>query len=228
MISYPSIESVWQRSKETGRLLFNEPVRSRVWEDVGAWYLTEKVDGTNIRIILGMDVNGNRTLDVRGRTDKAQLPGDLVENITAQFTRREMWDTFDITSDTPRTITLYGEGYGPKIQKNGHLYRPDKGFILFDVRQGNAERGFWWDMSEVAEVAADLDIPMVPVVGFLSSVYQAPRLWEEMAVYLPFSYVAQNAREAEGIVARPRHELQDAHGNRVMWKLTYRDLDRPE
>lgn len=228
MIPYPSIDSLWKRDTSTGKLNLGS-LRVPAWRDVGLWYLTEKVDGTNLRVILGWNPEEGHFVHVRGRTDRADLPKDLVQNVKDLFLSREgLFQALEISGDTPRTYTFYGEGYGPKIQKNGHLYRSDKGFILFDLRQGNAERGFWWDSAPRDELAAEFDIPTVPVVGALTSVYEAPHSVEAMQRILPHSFVAEQERDAEGVVARPHHELQDAHGNRIMWKLTYRDLPTEE
>ncbi len=228
MIKYPSIESVWTRDKETS-LLIPGAVRKNVWKNVGLWYLTEKVDGKNIRIILGHD-GEKETVEVRGRGD-GNLPQDLVQNILADIAPRELHYHLGITAERPVTMTLYGEGYGPGIQKVGKLYRDDKAFILFDIRQGNAGRGFWWDFSEVIVLARKTGLDMVPIVGTLNTVNQVPRTAEEMDELIGHSRVANewstregDEVEMEGFVARPLFEMQDAHGNRIMFKLTYRDL----
>lgn len=223
MIKYASIESLYVRNKATNRL--TAEIRDMTWLSIHDWVLTEKVDGTNIRILLGMDEEGNKTFEVRGRTDKANLPGDLEANIIKQFAAVDAHEYFGIRPETPRSVTLYGEGYGAGIQKNGGLYREDKGFILFDVRYGNEEKGYYEDFLELPLIALTLGVNVVPVVGMIPSVYDAPYTVTEMDQYFPTgSLVARETRQSEGVVARPIRELRDKFGNRIMWKLTYRDL----
>lgn len=222
MIPYPSIDSVWTRDKTTNLLRMGD-LRNLTWDSVGAWLVTEKVDGTNLRVVLGFDPEIGPTFEIKGRTDKAQLPPDLPARVRDEFKSPDLHSYFGITEDVPRTVTLYGEGYGPGIQKSGGLYRASKGFILFDVRMGNAERGYWLDFAEVINAAEALGLNIVPVVGTLYS-DDIPQERDALCYYLPRSFVAEQEREAEGIVARPVHELQDKFGNRVMWKLTFRDF----
>ena len=75
-----------------------------------AWEYTEKIDGMNMRVII--DYNG--AVSIRGRSDKAQIPGDLRGNIEAMVENRKERLT-DLAADTG-VITLYVEGSGAGIQ----------------------------------------------------------------------------------------------------------------
>jgi hypothetical protein len=66
----------------------------------------------------------------------------------------------DSTPESP--VILYGEGYGPGIQKGGGNYGSDQSFVLFDIKIGP----WWLRREDVLEIADKLMIPdVVPVVG---------------------------------------------------------------
>lgn len=178
------------------------------------WIFTEKVDGTNIRVIW----DGHK-VEVRGRTDRANLASDLVKIITEMFPEELMEQTFN-----GNPVTLFGEGYGPGIQKGGGLYRPDKSFILFDVYID----GWWLQRGSVQNIANSLGIDIVPI-RFVCSLTEAIKI---MATEEVFSTVAQlgprgseNAMvEAEGVVGSPAMPLFNRKGERIMVKLKGCDL----
>ena len=90
------------------------------------WTFTEKVDGTNIRVIFKDGV-----VTFGGRTEDAQIPAQLVCRLNERFLplSEKLGDVF-----ADGSAVLYGEGYGAKIQKGGGNYRADQDFVLFDVR----------------------------------------------------------------------------------------------
>jgi hypothetical protein len=108
------------------------------------WRATEKIDGTNTRI----HFNGD-SYTIGGRTENAELHVDLVQHLQA------IGHQGNTTLDG---LTLYGEGYGAGIQKGGGNYRPDKGFILFDVLA--VESNMWLKHEDVEDIAKTLDIPV--------------------------------------------------------------------
>lgn len=87
------------------------------------WTWTEKVDGTNIRL----HWNGSK-LTIGGRTDNAQVPASLVAKL-GPLSDPGIWREIFPDADD---VTVYGEGYGAKIQSGG-MYRPDQALIVFDV-----------------------------------------------------------------------------------------------
>jgi len=112
------------------------------------WVGTEKVDGTNIRVIW----DGER-VKFRGKTDHAQLPTILYDKLNSIFNKEEIIKEFENTfENTP--ACLYGEGYGKKIQ-NGHNYiKEDVDFILFDILIND----YWLTPSTMIDIANILDI----------------------------------------------------------------------
>ena len=168
------------------------------------WEFTEKVDGTNIRVIYD-----GSAIHFAGRTDNAQLPMPLVDRLREHFPAEKMDDAFP---DPGGLICLYGEGYGPKIQSGGK-YRADQDFVLFDVRIGN----WWLRRPDVEDIAAQLGIDVVPVIG-------EGTLHDAVAAVKAGLPSTWGDFEAEGIVARPRVELRARNGERIIAKIKGRDF----
>lgn len=126
MKTYHKIETVYERNEATGKLktgVFRNATVEYLKDCV--WQFTEKVDGTNIRV----HWDGYR-VSFGGRTDKAKIPKHLLERLEQLFggeTNEELWEQ----KFGEKEVTLYGEGYGHKIQTNGYIDGVD--FILFDV-----------------------------------------------------------------------------------------------
>lgn len=170
------------------------------------WVFTEKVDGTNIRVMWD-----GEAVTFGGKTDNAQIPARLVNALSQQFdttpARKRLAEVL------PDGGCLYGEGYGAKIQKGGGNYRQDQGFVLFDVRVGD-----WWLQSEdVIDVSTRLGIDKVPVVGIGTLA--------DMVAKAQNGFVSQwGDFPAEGIVARPVVELQTRAGARIITKIKAKDF----
>lgn len=182
------------------------------------WLWTEKIDGTNIRVSFGYDEaeHGFRRFD--GRTDKADIPAFLLARLREMFDLQRMTDTFFKEGIKQRTIVLYGEGYGARIQKGGGGYIPDDvNFILFDVRIDNN----WLEFESVADIACALDIPVVPVVGKGTLMEAHDFVKKGFESFLPGATC-----QAEGVVCRPRVTLLGRNGQRIITKIKTRDFPK--
>lgn len=215
MIKYPSIKTVFKRNPDNNykTLLMGEysmPEFEYLKDNL--WDFTEKVDGMNIRVMYDSDVLDNN-VSLRGRTDNAQLPMDLVERLQELFPIEnftKLWPLDDTEEDS--IICLYGEGYGAGIQKGGK-YSDHKDFVLFDVKIGDC----WLKREDVIDIAFKMGINSIPTIdiGNLSRLVELvrspqPSRWGDF--------------EMEGIVARPLVELVDRFGNRVITKLKAKDF----
>ncbi len=82
MSEYHKIETLYERD-EHFKIGPDLVLRNRVYDTLKTWRWTEKVDGTNIRVIW----QGGK-LSFGGKTDNASIPADLVkwlyENITPE------------------------------------------------------------------------------------------------------------------------------------------------
>lgn len=168
------------------------------------WVFTEKVDGTNIRVMF----NGN-TIAFGGKTDNAQIPSFLVARLQQQFLPQQSI----FAEKFPDGVCLYGEGYGAKIQKGGGNYRLDQDFVLFDVKVGN----WWLQRLDVEDVAKSLGIGVVPIIGTGS-------LHDMVAVARDGITSFWGSFAAEGIVARPACELTTRNGSRIITKIKCKDF----
>jgi hypothetical protein len=167
------------------------------------WVYTEKVDGTNIRVMW----DGEK-VTFGGKTDRAQIPATLVEKLQDKFYSGALSEVFDFP------VCLYGEGYGNKIQKGGGNYNPDGvDFVLFDVLVGD----IWLERENVEDVANKLQIQAVPIVG-KGSLFGAIEMCRE-----GFNSEWGDFK-SEGIVARPEVEIRDRRGHRIITKIKCKDF----
>lgn len=175
------------------------------------WIFTEKVDGTNIRV----HWQPQEEVPVRfgGKTENAQLPTPLIDKLSKMFHYQKFVDA-GFGTDTKDYITLYGEGYGARIQKGGGNYKKDDvDFVLFDVRVGN-----WWLKREaVEEIATKLGIKVVPIVG-------EGTLIEAVEMVKAGLNSQWGDFIAEGLVCRPKVDLFARNGDRIITKIKTRDF----
>lgn len=178
------------------------------------WIGTEKIDGTNIRIIWD-----GKKVEIKGKSDNASIPSFLqtkLEEIVSKINWEEAFPGIERDFDGNRmtNITLYGEGYGAKIQKGGGDYIPNGvDFILFDVWID----GWWLKREDVDGIAAKLGIKSVPVL-FKGTLGQAIEM-----VKGGFKSTIGNAK-AEGLVLVPSVNLFSRKGERIITKLKTKDF----
>lgn len=121
----------------------------------------------------------------------------------------------------PYPITLYGEGYGARIQRGGGDYRRggDVSFRLFDVLVAEKH---WLSWTNVELIAKRLAIKTVPMLGTMAK--------EAIVSIVREGFMSHVAREegtprlAEGIVARTVPYLFDNNGRRVVFKTKTKDF----
>lgn len=172
------------------------------------WVWTEKVDGTNIRVIWD-----GHAVSFGGRTDKAQIPANLVNRLNDLFGGTNKEEIFEQKfGETP--VILFGEGFGEKIQKGGGLYGPVD-FILFDVFCG----GMWLKRDAVEDIASTFGIKTVPIVN-------TGTLPEAVDFIRQHPKSRLRDAEMEGVVCRPVCELSDRRGNRLIVKIKCRDFQQ--
>lgn len=209
MTEYHKIETLFERDPAT---FVVDPARLKasVLGTIREWDVTEKIDGTNIRVML----SAAGEVSFGGRSDAAQIPADLVQYLIRTFPQDALKAALWLNPEEPVDAVLYGEGYGPGIQKGGGLYRADKAFILFDVLIG----GQWWLSREaVDEIAGKLGIAVVPYLG------RMPLDQIVETVHTPFASALGTAM-AEGVVARPIEPLFDKRMKRIIIKLKTKDF----
>ena len=207
MTEYHKIQTVFKRSQDNNfRTLLMDEYSKPEFEYLAdnQWIFTEKVDGTNIRIMYQ-----DGALSFGGKTDKAEIPPYLMEALENLNLGEKVKDVFE-----GKYVCLYGEGYGPKIQKVGKLYREDHSFVLFDIKIGS----FWLNRDDVLEIGEKLDLDVVPVIG-------AGTLETMVNKCIDGFNSTWGDFKAEGIVARPEIELKARNGERIITKLKLKDFE---
>lgn len=169
------------------------------------WIWTEKIDGTNIRVMWIPEVG----LKFGGKTDNAQIPPFLLKRLQELFTDEKMTTVFPDSS-----VCLYGEGFGAKIQKGGGNYISDGvDFILFDVKVD-----VWWlERENIEDIANRLGIRIVPIIG-------KGNLIDAVNMVKKGYYSNFGQFEAEGIVARTPITLISRKGERLLGKIKTKDF----
>ena len=206
MREYHKIQTVFKRDPATNykTLLPEFSLPEFDYLNNNEWVWTEKVDGTNIRVMF----DGEK-ITFGGKTDRAQLPAQLVTWLEEKFIPQ----TEKLREDFSIDFCLYGEGYGAKIQKGGGNYSPDQKFVLFDVKIGE----IWLERQSVEEIGELCGVEVVPIIG--------QGTIREMVDMVEAGFKSRwGDFPAEGIVARPLVELRDRRGQRIITKLKTKDF----
>lgn len=227
---YPKINSLYKRE----RWYFDEIEKKSNKKNIGhsliigdyarpefgcikKWSVQEKIDGTNIRVHIIRD-HESYTIAFHGREHISIVEPYVIDALCKLFNT----DTLGrlCAAMNFKELWLFGEGYGPKIQKAGSLYRKDIGFILFDA----CWDGSWVNQAWVMDIADMLGIPYAPFLGVMTE--------QEIVEYVksqPTSVHSQTPQTMEGIIARPEYPLLFQHGTPLMFKLKCKEFvgDKP-
>ena len=208
MKEYHKIETLYERDEKTKKLIegkFRNPTVEYLKDNL--WQFTEKIDGTNIRILW----DGHK-ITFAGRTDKAQIPAELTNRLFDLFGGETNEQLFEQKFGETE-VMLVGEGYGAKIQGCGSLYRDNQDFILFDVMIA----GNWQPRESVEDIARYFGIDAVPtmLVGTLQEAVDFVKTKPKSKI---------GTANSEGLVGRPVVEMQDRCGNRIIVKIKVRDF----
>jgi hypothetical protein len=191
---------------------------------------TEKIDGTNIRIEVQpwqcVDFEVSFHVFYKGKTDNANIPKHLEtflkENypedkvlnalglpkiVTKEVMDEKGWTSFE----TIPMYTIYGEGYGVKIQKGGNYIKNGVGFIVFDVKVGD----MYLLRDSMEDIAGKLGAPVVPYMGQFTI--------DEAIEFVKNGFkstIAENKDyDAEGLVLKSPDGLCTRRGERIIFKV---------
>lgn len=233
MIKYPKIETLFERDKKTFKV--TDKIRLPEFEMINNWLITEKIDGTNVRVIYSpsdydkkLEMYKEERVIFKGRTDNAQMPTFLLEKLQDIFTVEKFKKVIGDGQEPEKGVCLYGEGYGAKIQKGGGDYNPGNSFRLFDVWIDD----WWLEWDKVCEIAEIMGVKTAPVfgfglsleesIGFIKKPIEKPLISEPVK-----SKVAKEEsdkdKQIEGIVARAYPTMLFRNGIPIKWKLKYSD-----
>ncbi len=227
-LEYPKIDTLYNRDGD--RFVNINLLRRSEFGMIKRWSVTEKIHGRNARVTLF----GNGEIIYGGRTDDAEMPPELLEYLRDTFTSEKMKMTFWLANKpTPKSATIYGEGYGPKMAPGSGIYRKDVSFRLFDCLV-QSENGNWWlERHSLEDVARKLGIKCVPTLGIIDflpvSAEEIKRIFmshKNRLTVMEDGGQVEFVSKGEGIVARTYPLLSNRKGERVMWKLKIKDFER--
>ena len=169
------------------------------------WVVSEKVDGTNTRIIWD-----GYNLSVKGRTNSSQLQG--YQNTLLKELSENGNYKFDETFGT-KEVVIYGEAFGGKIQGNPHNSEPQ--FKVFDIMVD----GIWLQYDAVEDICLSLGLGMIP--------HSTIEGWETVmeAFFSLANERQQSSKYFEGLVAVPAHMPLTRQGERVITKIKVADFE---
>lgn len=212
MKKYHKIQSIFKRDMSNkGKFIlgqYSTPELEQL-KDIN-WTFTEKIDGTNIRIMFD-----GTSIKFGGKTDNASIPVFLYDKLNDIFKDKLDFfkEIFTNTSDNETEVCLYGEGFGARIQKGGVYIKDNVDFILFDVKIGQV----WLMREDVERIAAQLNLKIVSIVGN-GTLNDGIELVTNDLKSIWGDFIA------EGIVARPTIELKDRRGYRIITKIKHKDF----
>ena len=221
-IEYPKIQTMFKRDDRNLIVEGDWTTPELNYLQNNEWLFTEKVDGTNMRVIY----DGNGGVEFRGRTDAANIQPSVDAGMALYRTPEMIQRVQEVFDGSP--VILFGEGYGKGVQKIGEKYIPDGcSFVLFDVYIPTSPEGYadgvqvdgWWLNRENQEdVATKLGIPIVPVVG-------KGTLHDGIAMVRDGFKSNWGDFIAEGLIAVTTCGLFDRKGRRLNTKIKWRDFN---
>ena len=215
---YPKIHTLFKRDNETHEII-EKDLSLDEFGMMKVWHVTEKVDGMNVRVF--WDPIRER-VTFKGHKSGSIIVKKLQEYLTKTFTPEIMKNKFGMDQ-----AVLYGEGYGPGIQKGG-VYRDDISFVLFDAKIA----GFWLIYDKVKVLAEQLGIRVVPEIGLLNVleivdyVKSKPKSILAKEIYEDIGKDPETRQVMEGVVCRSVPlVLFRTTQTPVMFKLKVKDYE---
>lgn len=221
MIEYPKIETLYSRLPGAKKAKVDVTrIRLPEFSLVKRWTIYEKIDGTNVRIVWSRE--GGLSFASRYYEKVVQLTPELQQYLSVTFTLEKFEQAFPKVD--AEEVQLFGEGYGANVDSSSGAYRGNPAFRLFDVYIG----GWWLEPENIDDIAGKMGVRTAPR---LSNIVSLPASTADMNDIIPEgrSIVADEDGgdpkfRAEGIVARTSPLLFTRKGDRLMWKLKYKDF----
>lgn len=246
--TYQKIQTVFKRDEKNVIMPYDELTQPEFeFLRDKPWRCEEKIDGTNIRIEVKSRVEWDDpmepsyvtgiefSVDYKGKTDNASIHPKLMQHLQEKYPtdvvlaalglkrfipKEEFadhkWQSYE---DIPKIYTIYGEGYGAKIQKAGGNYIKDgNGFIVFDVKVDD----LYLQPINRDVIAMKLGAPVVPFIGMMTL--------DEAIQFVREGFKSRIAENpdfmAEGLVIRNELGLKTRRGERIITKIKTCDFQK--
>lgn len=185
----------------------------------GQWLKTEKIDGTNIRIIITKpDEKGEREVLIGSRTLILNEADKGSKQFLHCIKEVNLFKLKEYFKEVNSTIIIYGEGYGAGVQKGG-MYAKEKNYRVFDIRIGEA----YQDFEYVKKVCIDNQLNLVPLMTEVSEI-----TYKECVNSLKnFTHTLINEGDGgqpEGFVYKFDPVLLNKYGERLIFKVKHKDF----
>lgn len=211
-IQYPKIRSVYWRDMEGRAKIIQGKYAKDYFEYLAnlEWIGTEKLDGMNV----GLVWDGHK-ISFQGRTENTNFSKPQIEWLNATFNTHEVEEILEQQfGETPGVF--YGELVGKGIQACGAKYCEDGyRYAVFDILANDV----WYNRDAVEHFAHAIGAEVAPVIirGTLQTLVDFVR-------QRPGAQVTIEDMITEGLVARPKIELKDNKGERIITKIKVRDV----
>ena len=174
------------------------------------------------------------TVTIKGKTDNAQIPPMLQKYMEETYPDDKVLEALGLKEwipveewtehkwndviDIPK-YTIYGEGYGAKIQKDGGNYiKNGVSFASFDVKVND----IYLLTDNRDDIINKLGAPIAPFIGYFTI--------DEAIEYVRKGFKSRIAENkdfiAEGLVLRTELGLKNRRGERLILKIKYEDFQK--
>lgn len=186
--------------KDTSILMFKE------------CYAMEKIHGTSANIHIDFKPEGN-VLDRREGNERITYfsGGVKYEAFKALFNEQELINKF--RESGVHELTIYGEGYGGKMQGMKATYGDKLKFIAFDVKIGHS----WLDVPKAEEFVKNFNLEFVDYEKITTDLEEIDRVRDKESTQA-IRNGCGTGKKREGIVLRPLIELRKNNNARIIAK----------
>ena len=171
---------------------------------------------------------------IKGKIDNSQIPSMLKKYMEDNYPKEKVLEAIGLKEfipvnewvdhkwndviDIPK-YTIYGEGYGAKIQKAGENYIKNRvSFVGFDVKVND----IYLLTNNRDDIINKLGAPIAPFIGYFTL--------DEAIEYVRKGFKSRIAENkdfiAEGLVLRTELGLKNRRGERLIIKIKYKDFQK--
>ena len=225
---YPKILSLWNRDEKFKVVPGSLNKKLEGLKNIKRFLLSEKYHGSNLAAVITPD----KQVFLRKRSA-------IIAQYNTTFTLKDekpehSWNYFDKPNnikqyidcvknvnfnrilkyfeDSKSLITIFGEGVGKKMQKEGSTYTTDSDFIVFDVKCGNS----FFDWRDIIDFCKETGLRQVNWENFKGDILKFD--WKKELIK------RNKKRFFEGFVVRSEPPMLNQFGMRMLFKIKMEDF----